>query len=352
MRPYREQASRYLVFNTRTQKVVRIDAIGGSCVQLPEDHGIIFPGGYYLQTGEFKLFDLPTEVVTRLRFKRMLRSPNGEDVLYVFHEPGSGRYVLFPYNLIGKTVATPILCHGYALFPTAAWWCSAPTATSRRACTRCRCGRRRSRATSTRRGPRRQRLLRAHRQRRAGARHLRADGLARAAVSEQAPTRAAYEDLIRQCTRVADAYFWLGDDAAGGLAAELRGIQDAARTTLSEFEKVDTLRRDTQRALQQAEGGAALADDRHREHAVAQAGGLHRGAGPAARAARPAADAEGAALRSTCRARRLDGELVAEQQRVGERALQFLAGERPSTASARAWTSSPPSCRPRRRRRR
>lgn len=59
VRPYRESTTRYLVFNQRTQQVVRIDAIGASCMQLPEDHGIIFPGGYYLQSGETKRFDLP-----------------------------------------------------------------------------------------------------------------------------------------------------------------------------------------------------------------------------------------------------------------------------------------------------
>ncbi|MEZ5703127.1 MAG: DNA repair ATPase [Burkholderiaceae bacterium] len=47
----------------------------------------------------------------------MLRSPNGEDVLYVFYQPGGGHYVLFTYNLInGKTLAAPIVAHGYARF--------------------------------------------------------------------------------------------------------------------------------------------------------------------------------------------------------------------------------------------
>ena len=41
--PYREEQWRYLVFNGLTRKVERIDAIGLACVQLPEDHGIIFP---------------------------------------------------------------------------------------------------------------------------------------------------------------------------------------------------------------------------------------------------------------------------------------------------------------------
>jgi len=73
VRPYRESATRYLVFNQRTQQVTRIDAIGASCMQLPEDHGIIFPGGYYLQSGEHKRFDLPQQLSEQLRFTRMKR---------------------------------------------------------------------------------------------------------------------------------------------------------------------------------------------------------------------------------------------------------------------------------------
>ena len=53
--------------------------------QLPEDHGIIFPGGYYLQTGEHKAFD--AGMSTACSSSACIRSPNGEDVLYVFYEP-------------------------------------------------------------------------------------------------------------------------------------------------------------------------------------------------------------------------------------------------------------------------
>ena len=35
IRPYREEKHRYLVFSTRTQKVVRIDAIGRACWTTP-----------------------------------------------------------------------------------------------------------------------------------------------------------------------------------------------------------------------------------------------------------------------------------------------------------------------------
>src|SRR5690606_36418531 len=39
--PYKEEHYRYFVFNTLTSDVRRLDAIGGSCVQLPEDHGVV-----------------------------------------------------------------------------------------------------------------------------------------------------------------------------------------------------------------------------------------------------------------------------------------------------------------------
>ena len=110
--PYREEVWRYLVFNRITQQVDRIDEIGQSCIQLPEDHGIIFPGGTYLQNGEIRRFDSD---VSNMRFKRMIRSPNGEDVLYVFYEPIAGMSALFSYNLIEKSLTTPIFGHGYAI---------------------------------------------------------------------------------------------------------------------------------------------------------------------------------------------------------------------------------------------
>jgi len=110
--PYKENTWRHFVFNTLTASINRIDAIGTSCVQLPEDHGIVFPGGYYLQNGEYKTFEDATK---GLRFKRVIRSPNGEDVLYVFYEPEQGIVGLMAYNMIDKKLANPIVGHGYAL---------------------------------------------------------------------------------------------------------------------------------------------------------------------------------------------------------------------------------------------
>ena len=111
--PYKEEVTRYFVFNGLTEQVLRIDAIGQSCIQLPEDQGIIFPGGYYLETGETKSFP---EDIQGLEFERMIRSPNGEDVLYVFYAYATGDIALFSYNLITKSLQNPIFSHGYALY--------------------------------------------------------------------------------------------------------------------------------------------------------------------------------------------------------------------------------------------
>lgn len=325
VRPYREQATRYLVFNARTQQVERIDAIGVSCVQLPEDHGIIFPGGYYLQSGEFKHFDLPGEVVADLRFLRMQRSPNGEDVLYVFYQPGNGHYALFTYNLIEKTLATPILANGYAVYPD---------------------GRVLVFLTG-RDEPSRLHPMQLWRTPFAGEDHALASPAASGffgrignaelvrgisellavarAVSEQAPTRVAYEDLIRQCERLADACFWLAEGEAEGVLQDLKGVADGARATLAEFEKVDQIRRETARALSEAEtqqkgllGEIAAALWRKPEHFIDAIGRLRerRGALEMLKELRFADLARIAAL---------DQALVDEQQRVGERALAFLA---------------------------
>ena len=113
IRPYKEETTRYLVYNKVNSQVNRIDAIGQSCQQLPEDHGIIFPGGIYLQNGEIKTF---AEDTKGMRFKRSIRSPNGEDILYVFYEPQEGKSALYSYNMIEKALANPLFGHGYSIY--------------------------------------------------------------------------------------------------------------------------------------------------------------------------------------------------------------------------------------------
>lgn len=113
VRPYQEQKTRFLIYNAKLASVMRVDEIEHACVMLPGDQGVIFPGGYYLQTGEFKRFE---HGLTDMRFQRMIAAPNGEDYLYLFYNASTGTYVQLRYNLIRQTVDTPLICHGQTFF--------------------------------------------------------------------------------------------------------------------------------------------------------------------------------------------------------------------------------------------
>jgi len=111
--PFNEKQWRYYLFTRAQRKIERVDAMAGSVASLPDNHGLIFPSGYYLTTGELKTFQIPEG---DFRLKRSLRAPNGEDMLYVFFEQRTGQVILFRYNLIRKQADVPLVGHGFALF--------------------------------------------------------------------------------------------------------------------------------------------------------------------------------------------------------------------------------------------
>jgi len=249
IRPYREEAWRYLVYSARSHKVVRIDAVGQACVSLPEDHGIIFPGGYFLQDGQYKVFDGD---FAAFEFVKSIRSPNGEDVLYVFHERGEGAYVLFPYNLIRREVQTPVRCNGYSLFddgkmavfratsdeptrvhPMQIW--QTPFVSAEFA------------AASPVRDTPLGKIGNADLVRGIS------DCLSlRRFIEEQKPSRQIYEDLIAGVTRTQDAYYWLGAPEVGDLKGLLGEVRTTAELIVDEFEKVTAIQKQAAAALEQA----------------------------------------------------------------------------------------------------
>ncbi len=111
VKPFQEDP-RYFIYNHKLQEVQRVESIKDTAVQLPDDHGIIFPNGYYLQTGEYKIFESDTKDV---RFQKKISSPNGEDFLYIFYATIRGLYILMSYNIIEQEVKTPIICNGFTL---------------------------------------------------------------------------------------------------------------------------------------------------------------------------------------------------------------------------------------------
>ncbi|MFF0079252.1 DNA repair ATPase [Streptomyces canus] len=248
IRPYKEDSHRYLVFNTLTRTVVRLDGIGQACRRLPEDQGIVFPGGYCLATGTHKTYDLDTD---GLEFEREVRSPNGEDVLFAFHARGEGRSLLLPYNMIRKEVAAPLSCHGWALFDDGTLILL--------------------RADSH--DPQRVHPLQlwnspyvsdTHAARPPGAGPLARVGNAdlvrglsdclsiTRAVTETKPTSEVYEALAAACTRAADSHHWLTEPELGDLHTPLTQLRATAEQVLAEFETVQALTRQAADALAEA----------------------------------------------------------------------------------------------------
>ncbi len=111
IKPFQE-SPRYFVYNHKMQEVKKIDCIKDACILLPDDQGIIYPNGYYLQSGEYKLF---TNEVSNVKFQEKISSPNGEDFLYVFYQSKKGLYTLMSYNVIEQEVKTPIVCNGFTI---------------------------------------------------------------------------------------------------------------------------------------------------------------------------------------------------------------------------------------------
>ena len=111
VKPFQEE-SRYFVYNHKLQEVKKISSIRDTAVLLPDDQGIIFPNGYYLQTGEYKLFENDAKDV---KFQQKISSPNGEDFLYIFYATIRGLYIIMSYNIIEQEIKTPIICNGFTV---------------------------------------------------------------------------------------------------------------------------------------------------------------------------------------------------------------------------------------------
>ncbi|MFI0570072.1 DNA repair ATPase [Streptomyces tendae] len=240
VRPYKEDTDRHLVFNTLTKSVVRLDGIGLACRRLPDDQGVVFPGGYCLATGAHKTYELDAE---GLEFEREVRSPNGEDVLYAFHARGASRGLLLSYNTIRKEVANPLPCRGWALaedgtftvlradgdepaqvHPVQLW--HSPYVSDTHAA-----------AAPAGSGP----LARV------GnadlVRGISACLSVAGAVGEGVTTAEGYRALAASCVRAADGHHWLGEADLGGLAGALAAVRETAEQVLAEFETVRDLTR-------------------------------------------------------------------------------------------------------------
>lgn len=274
VRPYKEETHRHLVHSAVTGTVTRLDGIGQACLRLPDDQGIVFPGGYCLAaTGTVRTFDVDERLLASLAYERTVHSPNGEDILFAFRSRTGAGSLLLPYNVIRTAVAAPLTGSGHALFddgtllvlrsrddapvrvhPVQRW--DSPFVTDTYAAQR-----------PAGRGP----LARI-----GNAELVRgiSDCLSLVgAVTDTEPSTAVFEALLGACARTADGHHWLGDADTGDLRTPLDAIGETARQVLAEFETVRDLTDRAARALEEATGRIAALVRRLRGEAPRTAGG-------------------------------------------------------------------------------
>ncbi|MFD2787132.1 DNA repair ATPase [Hymenobacter rubripertinctus] len=245
IRPYQEQTYRYFIFNYKLKKAQRLNALADACVLLPDGQGLIFPHGFYLQTGDNKLFD---NGLRDMLFEKRLASPNGEDFLYVFYNKDSGLYLLLSYNRIAQRVDNPIVCHGYAVFENGEL-CYFRTDEE----------------------PKKHHAVQiwqtpftgpdfelpvtsdSYLYKLGNKEIVRAMSEVQEVLmltGKEDSYAGLYVDLIRQTTALTDAYHWLREPAAQDLAAPLDDIRQAATAAVEEFEKVRGIRKSTAQQTQ------------------------------------------------------------------------------------------------------
>ncbi|MBK6462509.1 MAG: DNA repair ATPase [Myxococcales bacterium] len=256
--PYREGSARHLVYNTLNKSVARIDAIGRACLLLPEDQGILFPGGHYVATAGARVVDPDT---AGMRYEGSVRAPNGEDVLYIFYREDEGLYLALPYNVISKDLGAPVRCHGYSLFSDGTM-----------AVFRAAIG---SEATRVHpfqlwRTP----FMTPDEAERQGQKATAASYLAkvgnpalvrgvsdafavrRLALAEE-PSRRTFEELATCVARALDDHYWIGHEEAFDLKSALKDVRKSADAILQEFDKVEAYRAEAERALADAKTAQA-----------------------------------------------------------------------------------------------
>lgn len=251
IKPFQEEA-RYFVYNHKLREVKKIGSIKHAAILLPDQQGLIFSNGYYLQSGEYKIFETSLEDVT---FQERLSSPNGEDFLYVFFQKQTGRYVLMMYNVITQTVGTPIICNGYALLPQGRLCYFVAEAEQTR-----------SHVVQIWQTPFADEVLvpEAHQNSllfKIGNKDIvRAMAECRNLIvllTKDDSYSGLYADLVRAAQNILDGYFWITQEETFAPGKPVADIRNTANTAIDEFEKVTAQR---QAAIQSARAIQEKAD--------------------------------------------------------------------------------------------
>lgn len=245
IKPYKEEDFRYFIFNNKLKNVVRMDAIRDNCILLPGSHGIIFPQGYYLQTGEYKVFDVDAEGAV---FDERISSSNGEDEQFIFYQPNTGRYLIYSYNVIEQKIELPISCNGYSHFASGEMIVFRQEAE-----------------------PRKNHMIQIWQTpfvknesinindsnseiAKIGNKDI-VNAMAACKgviklIEKKETYQSIYEDIVKECQRICDSYFWLKKSEVGNLCEVLMNVKETATHAIGEFEKVVRIKAATKKAME------------------------------------------------------------------------------------------------------
>ncbi|MGL4773588.1 MAG: DNA repair ATPase [Clostridium sp.] len=251
IKPYKEKEFRYFIFNNKLKTVVRVDSIKDTCVLLPGHHGIIFPKGYYLQNGEYKIFDVDGESSV---FDQIVSSSNGEDYQYFFYNVNSGLYLIYSYNIIEQKIDTPIVCSGYSHFNNGEMI-----------------------VFKHENEPRKNHMIQIWQTPYVGKNYetqgdkdsilfkignkeivtAMADcrGVSKLALKGEG-YQSIYLDIVKECERILDSYFWLDKEETFNLKEILLSIKESSTFAIGEFEKVTRIKNSTKKQIDECDKDA------------------------------------------------------------------------------------------------
>ncbi|UTW66465.1 DNA repair ATPase [bacterium SCSIO 12643] len=240
IKPYKENDYRYILFNKKISEALRVDAIREACVLLPNDHGVIFPRGYYLQNGTYKIFDLD---VDQMQYQQTISSSNGEDYLYVFHNNVTGNYVLLTYNVITQEVFSPTICHGYTLFPNGelCYFKGEEEAQNHHAIQIWETPFKNEAFTI----PENKDSLISKIGNKEIVTVMAECGEVLHLLKKEDTYDNLYVDLVKKTTDISDSYYWLDKQETFNLKEPLDGIKSSASLAIDEFDKVTRIKKDT-----------------------------------------------------------------------------------------------------------
>lgn len=247
IKPYQEEFRAY-IFNSRTKEVINLASINQAAILLPDNQGLIFSNGYYLQNGTYKIFDQQHDGFS---FFKKTASPNGEDYIYIFNNKETNTYILMSYNIIQQSVETPIICNGYTIFKDGSLIYF------------------RTEAEATRHHQVQiwdtpyMAVLEENENKKdeplykVGNKQI-VQAMAEAQeiiqlINKEDSYEGLYEDIFKKSGNILDSYFWIKDPALKNLGGPLTEIQQVANTAIDEFVKVQTQQKFAEEQLEQFE---------------------------------------------------------------------------------------------------